>query len=40
MLAAMEGHLNCCKLIVEAGAQPNIRDRDGKTALDKALEKK
>ena len=36
MCAAQMGRLDMVKLLIEAGADPQIKDRDGKTALDLA----
>jgi ankyrin repeat protein len=38
-LAAKDGHLGVVKLLIEAGADVNLRDAEGKTALDLAGER-
>jgi len=42
MYAAMKGHTETCKILLDAGANPRIENRDGKTALclTRAFEKK
>lgn len=35
--AAEEGHLECLKLLIEAGADATLKNSDGKTALDNAV---
>lgn len=37
MLAATKGHLDICKLLLEAGADPSLRDKDGNDALSTAI---
>ncbi len=39
MLAASRGHLEVCKLLLESGANPRIRDFEGSDALELAKEK-
>jgi ankyrin repeat protein len=34
--AAKKGHTGMCKFLVSKGADPKIKDNDGKTALDEA----
>ncbi|KQU01811.1 hypothetical protein ASG60_18335 [Methylobacterium sp. Leaf469] len=36
MLAAARGHSTICRLLLEAGADPDIRDRDGRNAAEHA----
>ena len=37
MLAALKGHIEICRLLLEAGADPTLVGRDGKDALTLAL---
>jgi hypothetical protein len=36
MAAAMQGEVECVRLLLEGGAKPDLKDRKGKTALDYA----
>jgi len=38
-LAAWQGHLAIAKRLLEGGADPTLRDNNGKTALDEARER-
>ncbi|QYY31650.1 RNA polymerase sigma factor RpoD [Cupriavidus pinatubonensis] len=37
MIAAMHGHLDVCRLLIDSGADPAFKDLDGVTAFSKAL---
>lgn len=37
MLAAKNGHVDCCQLLVERGADLSARNRHGETSIDVAL---
>ena len=39
MNAAYRGHPKICAMLLALGADPSLKDRDGKTALDKARER-
>jgi len=40
ILAASKGHVDTCRILLEAGADPRIRDNEGNDALSIALDKK
>jgi ankyrin repeat protein len=39
MMAAVNGHVGCARLLVEAGVDRSIKNNKGRTALDFATER-